>query len=405
MASRGAATQDDVRRHNLARLLTRLHQGGAARRSDLVAFTGLNRSTVGVLVSELADVGLVNEGAGSAGQVGRPSLLVQPVAASAVVVAFDLRVERTVAALVGLGGEVIVRREQRHRRASYTPEVAVRNILSLTAQLLSQAPRGASWVGIGIGVPGIVDLSSGMVPLAPNLGWTDAPLGHMVRDALIDEYGFAPYVAINNDADLGAIAEQARGVGRHSRNLIYLSGEVGVGGGVIIDGRLMAGAGGYGGEVGHMVVNPQGVVCRCGARGCWETEIGRDAIVRAAGIAGEQVEVADVIAAASAGDKQARAAIEEVGEWVGIGLANLVNLFNPEVIVMGGHLRLLYPMVTGTVYRRIHYALPAVLEQARVEVPALSGDSTLFGAAETAFADLLANPIDVLTRAHHDVAS
>lgn len=405
MASRGAATQDDVRRHNLARLLTRLHQGGAARRSDLVAFTGLNRSTVGVLVSELADVGLVNEGAGSAGQVGRPSLLVQPVAASAVVVAFDLRVERTVAALVGLGGEVIVRREQRHRRASYTPEVAVRNILSLTAQLLSQAPRGASWVGIGIGVPGIVDLSSGMVPLAPNLGWTDVPLGHMVRDALIDEYGFAPYVAINNDADLGAIAEQARGVGRHSRNLIYLSGEVGVGGGVIIDGRLMAGAGGYGGEVGHMVVNPQGVVCRCGARGCWETEIGRDAIVRAAGIAGEQVEVADVIAAASAGDKQARAAIEEVGEWVGIGLANLVNLFNPEVIVMGGHLRLLYPMVTGTVYRRIHYALPAVLEQARVEVPALSGDSTLFGAAETAFADLLANPIDVLTRAHHDVAS
>lgn len=405
MASRGAATQDDVRRHNLARLLTRLHQGGAARRSDLVAFTGLNRSTVGVLVSELADVGLVNEGAGSAGQVGRPSLLVQPVAASAVVVAFDLRVERTVAALVGLGGEVIVRREQRHRRASYTPEVAVRNILSLTAQLLSQAPRGASWVGIGIGVPGIVDLSSGMVPLAPNLGWTDAPLGHMVREALIDEYGFAPYVAINNDADLGAIAEQARGVGRHSRNLIYLSGEVGVGGGVIIDGRLMAGAGGYGGEVGHMVVNPQGVVCRCGARGCWETEIGRDAIVRAAGIAGEQVEVADVIAAASAGDKQARAAIEEVGEWVGIGLANLVNLFNPEVIVMGGHLRLLYPMVTGTVYRRIHYALPAVLEQARVEVPALSGDSTLFGAAETAFADLLANPIDVLTRAHHDVAS
>ena len=105
MVPRTAATQDDLRRHNRARLLRRLHESGAASRSDLVAYSGLNRSTVGVLVSELAEVGLVTEVAGAAGQVGRPSLMVQPAAESAVVVAFDLRVERTVVALVGLGGE------------------------------------------------------------------------------------------------------------------------------------------------------------------------------------------------------------------------------------------------------------------------------------------------------------
>ena len=227
----------------------------------------------------------------------------------------------------------------------------------------------------------------------------------MVREALVAKYGFAPTVAVSNDADLGAVSEHVRGVGAHNRNVIFLSGEVGVGGGIIIDGRAMTGAGGYGGEVGHMVVNPTGVICRCGAQGCWETEIGRDAITRAAGMGDDQVEVADVIEAAALGNRQARSAIESVGEWLGIGLANLVNLFNPEVIVLGGHLRLLFPLVSGTVYRRIHYALPAVREQVRVEVPALNGDSTLLGAAETAFESLLTDPIDVLAHAHHAVAS
>ena len=406
MAGRGAATQDDVRRHNLARMLRYLHEDGAKTRSELVAYSGLNRSTVGVLVSELADVGLVYEGAGSAGQVGRPSLVVQPRAESALVVAFDIRVERTVVALVGLGGHVMLRKEQRHRRTNFTPEAAVRNIVALTTQVLDTAPKGATWVGVGIGVPGIVDHSDGRVRLAPNLGWQDAPLGDLVRAAFEAEFGDCPPVVINNDADLGAIAEHARGVGAHSRNLIYVSGEVGIGGGIIIDGRLMSGAGGYGGEVGHMLVNPGGDLCRCGARGCWETEIGRDCIVRAAGLeGGEQVEVADVIAAAAKGNATAQEAVDEVGLWLGIGLANLVNLFNPEVIVLGGHLRLLLPLVSGTVFRQIHFALPAARDQVRVEVPLLSGDSTLLGAAESAFDPLLADPIGELARSPRAVAS
>ena len=405
MSSFSAATQDEVRRHNLARIVRRLHLNGPASRSELVALTGLNRSTVGVLISELVDAGLATEGAGSAGTVGRPSLVVALDPLSAVVVAFDLRVERLIGAVIGVGGEVLARRELKHRRQSFGPQVAVKQLVAMTASLLESVPEGAAWVGAGISVPGIVDHGDGLVRVAPNLGWNDAPLGAFATAAMASEFGAGPQVRVGNDADLGAMAEHVRGAGVGSQNLIYLSGEVGIGGGIVIDGRLMAGAGGYGGEVGHMVINPAGELCRCGARGCWETQIGRDAVLRAAGRELDAAEVQDIVIAARSGDDAALETMRTVGGWLGLGIGNLVNIFNPEVVVLGGHLHHLIAEVPGATVDRVGSSLRAPREQVKVMAPELAGDSTLIGAGELAFAELLADPLGILARSASLVAS
>jgi predicted NBD/HSP70 family sugar kinase len=254
-------------------------------------------------------------------------------------------------------------------------------------------------VGVGAGVSGVVRHVDGLVRFAPNLGWVDVPFGRL----LVDRLGIDAPVVVGNDADLGALAEHARGRAEGARNLIYLSGEVGVGGGIVLDGRPMSGAGGYGGEVGHMVVNPKGSRCRCGARGCWETEVGEDALLTAAGRPDATVE--EVLARAADGDRTARTAVRHVGRWLGVGVANLVNLFNPEVVVFGGVLRQLFPATEELVRARLRSALTAPREQVRLVLPGLGADSILLGAAESAFAPLLDDPLHALGRGNDRLES
>ena len=182
--------------------------------------------------------------------------------------------------------------------------------------------------------------------------------------------------------------------------MIYLSGEVGVGGGIMLEGGPLTGAGGYAGEVGHMVVNPRGRACRCGSSGCWETEIGEEALLIASGLAESDpaAGIDDVLAAAEAGDPRATKAVREVGHWLGIGVANLVNLLNPEVVILGGLLRELYPAAEPQVRAAMAKALRAPREQVRLALPLLGGDSILLGAAELAFGPLLDDPLGALAR-------
>lgn len=392
MSSLAGATQDEVRRSNLSLVLTLLHRRGAQSRSQIVATTGLNRSTVGDLVSELVELGLARESAGVSGGVGRPSLRVEPVAEAATVLALDMRVERTVAAVVGLGGTVFSRREQRHAGASEQDLLA--QVCEISRQVIAEGPGLTSWVGTGIGVPGVVRTHDGLVRFAPNLGWVDVPLGDLVEESFGSSFGGARPVAVRNDSDLGVLAEQLRGAAAEADNVIYLSGDVGIGGGLLIDGRPLVGAGGYGGEVGHMRVNPAGQVCRCGAVGCWETEIGQDAIVRASGAS----DIDEALARAAAGDERASSALVEVARWLGVGLASLVNIANPEVIVLGGHLGAIYDAQPEVIERFVDGALPAPREQARILCAALGAEGTLIGASELAFNGLLADPVGVLSR-------
>src|SRR2546430_13494089 len=150
-------------------------------------------------------------------------------------------------------------------------------------------------------------------------------------------------IMLGNAADLAALAEHTRGAAIDSDNVVYLHGDVGIGGGIIAGGRPVAGHGGYGGEVGHMVVNRNGRPCGCGSRGCWETEIGEHALLRAADRDGTGRDgILAVVEAAARGDAVAQAAVRQVGDWLGFGVANLVNIFNPETVVFGGTFRAVY---------------------------------------------------------------
>lgn len=400
-----ASSQDEVRRYNLAAVLQRLHIGGPVSRSELVALTGLNRSTVGALVAELAEQGLVVEEPGATGTVGRPSLIVMPQPRSAIVLAFDFRVDRTVGAVVGLGGETISRVERFRHHSESAPDLAIAQLIDMAHELLEEVPEETLWVGTGVGVPGIVNERTGVVSQAPNLGWIDVPFAQMLTDALRREFGEVPDTVASNDADLGAIAEHTRGAAVDSGNVIYVSGEVGIGGGVVLSGALMTGAGGFGGEIGHMIVNPSGIQCRCGSQGCWETMIGRAAVLACIQGSKSVGDVQEVLNVANAGDLEVQQSLASVGRWLGIGLVNLINIFNPEVVVLGGHLGQIYPTVTDVVNEQIGHALRAPREQVRIALPGLGEDSTLIGASESAFASLLSRPMEAVSESSTFVAS
>lgn len=386
-----ASTSDDVRRWNLSRILRQLHTDGDLSRSDLVAKTGLNRSTVATLVAELSGSGLVEEVAGSAGVVGRPSMQVSPVRHSAFVLAFDLRVERTIGAAMGLDGQVIARIDRLHKRTRLTPAVAARELANMATELLEDLPNGSAWVGTGIAIPAVVDTHSGLVRFAPNLGWIDVDFAALVIDEFTVRFDGSPHTIVDNDANLGALAESIRGAGSDLRSLVYISGDIGIGGGVIVDGALLTGAGGYAGEIGHMVVNPQGRECRCGSRGCWETEIGSLALLRATG--NRFSDVPAVVQAAQEGDEEALVALKIVTDWLAIGLGNLANAYNPDAIVLGGHLKYLGQFAEGAVQSQLQAWCDGRQHTLPLREPALGDDSSLLGAGEAAFEELLHDPL------------
>ncbi len=383
---------ETVRRANLSAVLRALHLAGPLSRSDLVAHTGLTRSAIRSLVGELALAGLVaEEQPAPTGTPGRPSPLVRAVRDGATVLALAVTVDRVAAALVGLGGSVIAMREADRRREAGTVEATVAALVDLVAPLREEAGGTDRLVGVGVAVAGLVRRADGLVRMAPNLGWTDVPLGAVLGRAL----GTDAPVHVANEADLGALAELRRGAATGVDDLVFVFGEVGVGGGVIVGGRPLTGAAGYGGEVGHMPVRADGRPCRCGSTGCWETEVGEEALLALAGYPpdGGRAAVEALIAAAGAGGPRALAALEEVGRWLGVGIAGLVNLFDPDLVVVGGLFARFHPHIERSMEELLERrALPAPRALVRV-VPSLLGvDAPLIGAAELAFEPLLDDP-------------
>ncbi len=373
-------------------VLERLTYAGEMTRSQLAEHTGLNRSTIRDLIGELTSLGFVVEDRGTTSVgPGRPSSVARVRPTGAVVLAVELEVDSLTVATVGLGGHIFDKVTVPGPGDRQPPADMVTRVAGLAGPLLGSLPSDSNVVGVGVAVAGVVRRHDGFLHVAPNLGWSNVPLAGMISSAL-----GMNMVMMANEADLGALAEHRRTSAGQKRHIIFIAGEVGVGIGIIYDGKPMLGAAGYAGEAGHTMVNPDGRKCRCGSIGCWETEVGEEALARLMGRTGtspRQDVVSEVLRRAHAGDPEAFAALNHLGRWLGIGVGNLINTFNPELVVIGGFFAELYPFLEGPINETAReMALDAPWLSCSIRGSQLGGEGGLIGASELVFAEVIGNP-------------
>ncbi|MFC6326624.1 ROK family protein [Microbacterium koreense] len=382
----GGRSLDDLRRTNLSRVLRLAHREGPLSRSELTRATGLNRSTVGGLVAELQARGLVDESdPGPARRVGRPSPIVSA-SDDTVALAINPEVDTVDIAVVGLSGRVLQRVRYDNERLPTVTEFV--NLVRAVSGMLLEGYGNV--LGAGLAIPGLVRHSDGHVLLAPHLEWTDTPLAALVEDAL-----GIPCVA-GNDANCGAVAESTFGGGRGEGVVVYLNGGAsGIGGGVVIDGRLFSGVDGHAGEFGHTNVTESGRRCHCGAVGCLETEVRRDRFIEVDRTPPSEVGRLATRIDAAWGDpgSAVHAEITRQLGYLATAMRTVVNALNPRRIVLGGYLGDLLSVVgPAEIIDRMRPTLPGAVDVVSVVPAGLHDDVILVGAAEMVFAPVLDDP-------------
>lgn len=381
-----AGRGDGVRRGNLSRILTTLHRDGALSRAALTRVTGLNRSTVADLVAALARDGLVAESAPPLRSgVGRPSPVVAP-HPDVVAIAVNPEVDAIEIGAVRLDRSFVARERRELETVPTTAEVA-RFVTETIAAWGRDALATARIAGVGLAVPGLVRAGDGVVRRATHLGWTDEPLRRLVGDAT------GLHVEVGNDASLGVLAEHRFGAARGIDDVVYLNGGAsGIGGGIVLDGAVIAGAAGYAGEFGQ---NRPGIALPSDRRvpdGVLEDEVSRRRLLDVLGLAGAD----DHRLAAALRDDADPAVRDEVARQrriLATALANAVNVLNPSVVVLGGFVAALAEVDRAALLAAVaDQAMPGCAEGLDIRPASLADDRLLLGAAEVAFARLLADP-------------
>ncbi|RCG28563.1 ROK family transcriptional regulator [Sphaerisporangium album] len=381
----------DVRAANLAVVLRFVRENAPCSRADIAASTGLNKATVSSLVADLVDRRLLRETGLTENRVGRPATMLVLDGSPYAAIGIEVNADHLTAVAIDLAGTELLSWRRSFPGATATPGQAVAAVAALARRVLGRMEKeGRRVLGIAVAVPGLVDLT-GSVRTAPNLGWRDVDLAGDLTRALRHP-GFP--VLVDNDANLAVLAEHRFGPHGGAGNVVFLTGGVGVGAGVIMDGRLRRGGRGFAGEIGHIPVDPGGAECRCGRRGCLEAVAGVRAVLRDtapdATPAELEPELDEVVRLARAGDPATIATLTAVGGALGRGVAVLANLLNPDVVILGGHYVRLAPWV-----------LPAARDElARGSLASEAGgtvlvESTLgYGAAALGAAARLMDAID-----------
>ncbi|MCK9921318.1 ROK family protein [Frankia sp. AgPm24] len=383
----------ESRRRNLGNALRLVHERGAIRQVELSDAIGVSRGTGISLVEELIELGLLVDGVVEPlGGRGRPSPRIA-VSEDVVVVTAEIAADMVRVDLVALGGSVRFAANPPVAPARDGPDRTLHQIAATVAEALQVYPT-LRVVGVAIAVHGAVD-SQRRIVFAPNLGWEGADLGAIDEPLTAMLPGRIERPAlVGNDADLGALGERRRGAGRTHTDFVYLSAERGIGGGLVAGGRVILGASGLAGEVGHLKIGDGVHPCGCGGRGCWETEIGTAALARKA----RTISSDELLARADADDPRALAVIADCATWLGRGLGVLVPLLQPAAVVLGGHLARVAALAPAALDHALRLACPPRLARDVEVVPShLGRDAALIGAAEIAFGPLLDDPAATMT--------
>lgn len=390
-----------LRHQNLSGVLQRIYEDAPVSRIELARSTGLNKATISSLVADLLDNRFVREiGEGTEKRAGRREVLLD----------LDPRRGCLLSAEIGVGFISVVCADFKAgivwSERELTDDLEPGGVLDKTVAILERArkvgeEKTGALQGIAVGIPGLIDRESGKLLIAPNLGWNDVEILSFFQAK------FDVPVFIDNEATFAALGERYFGVARGKRDVLYISAGVGIGGGLIIGGRIYNGAGGFASEFGHMMMDPGGLKCGCGNTGCWETQASQAALFRnlKAELGGgkktaisrkaiKELSVAAVVEAARMGDPAALGALETTAGHLAIGIDSLVKAFDPEIVVFGGILSLagefLLPMVERELANRSmvvgRRVTPVVLAQ-------FGSDAAAMGGIAKIFQSILADPV------------
>lgn len=393
-----------LRQQNLAGIMHHLYENAPISRIELSRLTGLNKATVSSLINQLLENQFVHEvGAGEGKGTGRRTVLLDLNPARGFIVSSEIGVDFITVICADFTAEVIWRKQE-PLPADLGETVTLERLATLMKEAAAVGSRQSNtFLGVSVAVPGLIDPHSGTLLFAPNLGWQDTPVAEILRRS------FNVPIFVDNEATLAALGEQFFGAAEGYREVLYLSAGVGLGGGLVLDGDLYKGAGGFAAEFGHMTMNPQGEQCQCGNRGCWETQVSQSALFRlvknalAAGQPSvlaktvntqpETLSIRAIVEAARQGDDVALSALKKVGQALGVGIASLVNVLNPGLVVFGGALSLasefLLPVIAEELHRR---ALHWNEETTRIVIAKFGMDASVMGGVAKILQAVLANP-------------
>ena len=385
MQARSSAGTEGLRRANTGAVLRALRRLGPSTRSELAAHTGLAKATVGAIVADLEATRAVAEEGSRPGVRGRPGRPVALRGQRFVSLGLELNVDYVSAVVLDLGGDVL----SSTSRSGGTSD----DLRDLARSALDEhVGPGSALVGTTLAVPGLVRGDNRTVAWAPNLhvDWDDLSqaLATLVPDT----------VDVSNDANCAAYAESHHGAARGASHALYVTGTVGIGAGIVQDGDLVRGGAGFAGEVGHMAVGDSGALCGCGRRGCWEAQIGLHAMLAAVDMPELETPLrsAEAVAERARTDVSVRAGLEAVGRDVGLGIAVLSTVLDPEVVVMGGYFAPLGDLVLDSARRTLDERLASAAQvRPELRTSTLGIEAAALGAAEQSFGPLLAGEVDL----------